>query len=503
MLFIPQTPHLLGFELDGALVRQALISVLCNKISIQRLQKGNVLLDVKPLDKEAVVVSGIDTPHVLVRPLEINLTKEADIQSVLDFQIEPLIPYEIQEAITAATPIEKREESTLLTVVAVRKSIVAEHLQKLETLNMDVEVVSATPLALASFTRLLAPSNELQCLVHISQTTTTCILIQNHHLVASHSIPLGAQNVSQDPSTLALLRQELTKTLFALSQHLKDKKLSEVIATGTPIPSLSPLPFKLVAPTPLDDKTSTADLQEFAVALGLAINGSNESLNLRKQEFAYPRPWKRLKRKALTCLFLSLLLAVTAFGGGKVFIHHQEQKLQTQYLTLLTTSEYTLESFEKEYRKQLNLSPLKTPLLLGSLTEQEIVSRSALLEKTFKQPSTIFPLFPDVPRVGDVLAWISNNPLFANKEEHALIDTFTYTLVKRPQADRPKDPYQVRVEIQLFTPSTRLARAFREALLEPNPYIDTSSEILWQAGKGGEYTTSFLLKDNTRYVSPR
>jgi type IV pilus assembly protein PilM len=146
--------------------------------------------------------------------------------------------------------------------------------------------------------------------------------------------------------------------------------------------------------------------------------------------------------------------------------------------------------------------------VLGSMNPLCTASADQLISQgnwllTSLERQTSYPLHPDVPRVSDIIAWLSvqiaevakSFPLSTEKFE---MQSLYYQLVKHPSKTHPKEHYQVRVDIEFATPSVALARAFHDRLVSTTSCIDTTAEVKWVPGNG-KYRASFFLKDKTYY----
>ena len=100
-----------------------------------------------------------------------------------------------------------------------------------------------------------------------------------------------------------------------------------------------------------------------------------------------------------------------------------------------------------------------------------------------------------------MLAWLSTHPVLTKKEknEKFSLENFNYTLVKRPEINKKKEKYQVKIELEFVTFVPKLARQFHDALITPNDFVDAKAEIKWNANHN-HYKTSFYLKDKTSYL---
>src|SRR5262245_53195928 len=136
----PQSTHSLGLDIDGPLARGAVLIYTRGKPKLDSLfefpvESSNLsqMENVKPLYTETqkdqlallankhLVVTAIPTHEVLVRSLELKIKKEKDINAVLPFQSEPLLPYPVENAILDKIILSKNKEDYKLSVIAVRK----------------------------------------------------------------------------------------------------------------------------------------------------------------------------------------------------------------------------------------------------------------------------------------------------------------------------------------------------------------------------------------------
>jgi type IV pilus assembly protein PilM len=107
------------------------------------------------------------------------------------------------------------------------------------------------------------------------------------------------------------------------------------------------------------------------------------------------------------------------------------------------------------------------------------------------------------------LAWLSSHPhiIGENKEQtiqkpKIQLKSFSYKMVKRPEPNKEREKYQVKVEIEFATATPRYAREFHDILLAPNDIIDPKEGVKWNVEKDS-YRASFFLVDKTDYSTSR
>jgi type IV pilus assembly protein PilM len=497
---------------------------------------------------KSLVVTTLHTHEVLVRQLEVKLKRENDIDAVLNFQAEPLLPYPAEQALVDRIRIGDTPDGTLLTVFAARKDHLQQHLNLAHQFEIEPEVVGATPLALATFAALFSPTEQPYYVVHLGHTQTTCLLMRDGKLIAAQACFQGIErliqahqssSLSQTPlselelnsltpeqaplllEALDLLRMEVKRTLYALTKSLKGQEVDHLLFTGegATLQSLPPylsqpfnIPFHAPTPHPHFNLTPT-ELQKWAIPIGAALTAlpnKEEQVNFRQQEFAYPYPWRRYKKPVIIYLSACIALAFALYFAGVAYVKHQEDGVRRQYAELLAFLNKPYVDFEREFESKL--TPQSTSeekiLAIESLNMQAIEDRLKYLEKELQTVHNSYPLFPQIPTVSDVLAWLATHPNVVSYDPDTStpipllqIESFNYSLVKRPEQTKQQEKYQAKVEMEFSSPTPKLAREFHDALIAPNPLIDPKGDVKWSTNRG-LYRTSFMLKDKTVYPRP-
>lgn len=526
----PTASHVTSLEIDGSTLRVVQLALNRGRPSLEKCQEVPVtdhvnalyiLDDEKGLQESAknrLLVTVLGSQEVLVRPLEVKLKKESDINSVLAFQAEPLLPYPVENAILDRITLSTTSDSTLLNIFAARKDHIQAHLALWNDRKIDPEVISCAPFALAQFSKLFCSTVEPHFLVHIGQTQTTCILVKQGKLLAAQVSYTGTQNLQeQDAEAIEQWRLDTIRILYALAKQRKEQDVAGVLITGEGASKIylgTSIEHSLNKPLiPIVENSQfplpTEELQRYAIPIGAALSGldGHEQINFRQQEFAYSRPWNRLKKPLFIYYLLSLGLAIALYLFGESYLGYEEDKLKEEYVELLASMNKTYSSFEKDYLKkypsQDNFEGIQP---IDAVTQAGIAHRLEYLQSEMKDNPNLFPLLPNTPKVSDVLAWLSNHPIVVGKphdksegsETSLQVDNFSYTMVKRPDLKKTQEKYQVKVELEFSTSTPKLAREFHDALIAPNEIVDPKGEVKWSSNRG-KYRTSFFLKDKTVY----
>lgn len=555
-----QASQTLGLELTPSGVKAAELGYKGGKPSITRLLKiyfnttDHTHLneeDRKLLNTQGniLIATSMGANETLVRPLDIKLQKEKDIDAVLPFQADPLLPYPCEEAILDKIVLSKTNDGgSLLTVLAVKKDHLQRHLAQWQESLIEPEIVSAVPAALAAFSQLtLLPENLAHFILHLGEEQTCCVFVKEGKLIASKASPLSIfslkQAFQQDtkleepelttefdgldwnrlnseklPSTDKKLKDfsiEIGKVIFSLMKQTKELVMPPLLPTGpgSTNEKLAPLLLKEYNGTLLSlspsilEKFSEAELKNFAIPIGTAYTGLTlykDQINFLQNEFAYAHPWKRLKYPLFIYYLLSLCLAIAFYFFGQAYIHNKENDLRSKYALLLASMHKTYPSMEKELTIKPPLDAeedIHAGAPLEWLNLEDIKFRLGILEKELKAVPDLFSLEPNIPKVSDLLAWLSTHPNVVGKDSGKPLITFesiSYNMIKRPELNKRGEKYQVKVELDFTSANPTAAREFHDALLAPNLFIDPKSEIKWTTQKG-RYKAVFLLKDRTSY----
>lgn len=562
----PTALHTIGLDLEKTHIRVAQLSQNRGKPVLNQVFEINIGLhdpnsdDVNPLYNDAngkiikensdshVIVTTLSSDETIVRSLDLNLKKESDIDSVLAFQAEPLLPYPVENAILDRIILNKSGENTQLSLLAARKDHIAQHLEKWDILQIVPEVISCVPVALSYFSKQFSPVQEAHFVLNLAKTETTCILVNNGLLIASQSSHNGLAELEKaffedhpdgskelfanlDFSTLVKAdypklfaaletwRMDITRLLYALSKSLKEDIPTNVLITGDGAALLNL--GKTLCQTaqkqiifPIENSQFVlpmADLQSYAIAIGAALSAlpnAKNQINFRQSELAFPNPWRRLKTPLAMYFAGCVFLAAAIYIFGLAYSGYKDDQLRREYLELLTSMNRSYDKVEKEYAAKLHIRlPNNEVPKIVELSTEDLSQRMQFLQKDLKDSPSEFPFNPNIPRVSDVLAWLSNHPNVALGKDAAggvmgplQIDHVTYTLVKRPEIKKPQEKYQAKVDIEFSTPTPKLAREFHDALIAPNDFVDPKGEIKWSTSKN-KYKTSFFLKDKTVYSS--
>ncbi len=457
MSFFPKNFHYIGIDAQLSTLK---IASIRKKGSSYEVVSLNETKSVFP--SESYLCSTGCAKHYLIRSFETPLVKERDIFASLDFQAESHLPYGVDQAIIQGQIVRQHERSTQVSVASIRKDHLKLHLDALRTHHIEPDFITSSHFSLAALSTLLPSSSSLNLYVNVGRKEVTCTLAEHGKLLSGYAF-----DASLD------LKNELQKIVLSLKVPFTSIFLLGDIEQST-VHQIADVTGKSVH-TPFSpfSTLSQNDFMSYALAIGTALAATQKTIpNFRKKEFSYPHPFKRLKKPLTFFGSVACLLTLACFCLTQLALSYQKKELAHSYQELLVQE-------DKQTHTPKQLVDYKRAL--------------ATLQKEIEQKPDTFALYPLVPKAKEVLGWLAAAPVSID------MNTFHYTMVKRPTFSQRNERYQVKVSLEFSAPVAH-ARAFHEMLLATNPFVDAKQELQWSMSRDGTYRTSFYLKDKTRYL---
>lgn len=515
---------LLGYTLSGFSLLAAKLSISGSRFTIESLDTFSVEEPVNPLDTsntKGIITAAFPSAKTLVRPLELAVTKTKDIDATFLFEAESLLPYPIEKCIIDKVRIGRTKSSSELQLFAATKEDLKTYLDFLREYDIETEVLCPKALALCHFAQFFLPKDDLHILIDIDENETTFVLVRQGLplFCRAHPAGLNALRLSKESdSHLSELHQylrELARILLSLETSSYSTQSLPILFTGPVVDNRSFIELltgflnkqsfeepSIPSQIQIKNGYSWQDICQFAVSIGTALSfhllkKEMSSVNFRKEELAFGDKWRHWKKELIAYFSLIALLTGALFLFSELSLEKSRVTLVEKYAELVSTIEKTPEEVEKEYAKSLDTDD--TAIDITSLSSEEIKDRLYFLENHLSSRQEEMVLHPDIPRVSDLLEWLSNHPKVGNNQEETLqLQQLSYFMIKRPEKGKLRDRYSVRVELEFSAPNPTMAREFHDALLAPNTFVDPKNEVKWSVQKN-RYRITFFLKDKTHY----
>jgi type IV pilus assembly protein PilM len=153
------------------------------------------------------------------KELKLPFTSREKISMVVGFEIEPLLPFSLRDAIldfiiTREIPEEKSSE---IMITAVQKQHITQHLQLFEAAGLKPDVITIDIVSLYALYQNMDAYKQLTggtILIYITSYTTNIILMINGQLKTMRTLPKGIIALTKQ------IAQDLTKTPQEIIDHL-------------------------------------------------------------------------------------------------------------------------------------------------------------------------------------------------------------------------------------------------------------------------------------------
>lgn len=394
--------------------------------------------------KQITLTSCLQASDLFVRKLHLPLHSKQQIAKVLPFQLETLLPNHKENAVTC-TLIRYSKPMTTVTILSSTKEKLTAHLNELKQIEIIPDQVSSAQSALFRFARWQFPSEKTLICLDVRDEKLTCVALYNDEIILS-------QTLDKEP---------LSSQLETLHFFLKQKGLLEgktsFLCTGNE--SLEALESHLSSWTEIALLT-TSHAKE-ALCIGLAMEGSSaDAFNVQFcQQELLPEPIFKKKKKQLLIYALSCLVAtLIASLSGTLLINTKEKEIcQTlkQHLPHIETN----------------------------LSAEQIEHTLIEWENSVKGKKNSLYLIPSVPKVSEVLAYLSTHPALVTElgehKEGVDIQSIHYQLTKFPKIGNLNATYLAQLDLDLKSDTPRIARDFHEALIKSDPMVNGKKEIKW------------------------
>ena len=296
--------------------------------------------------KADTYISTIPGEQALYRNITMPFQSTKKIRQTITYEIEPMIPFPVEDIIVDFILINKSERTDILTA-SVSKEYISKYLTILHNneINPDVLDISGVPVVLWLFKQEEIPDDGV--LFQISQKRTTMVLFIKRHICLIKSfifgdtlIPEAISNLqthsnmqSQTPKTIVPLFESFCKNVrnilhaFEYQNNIKVRPEKIFITgTGNIYPYTTKL-FERFLDIPVEKIDITGGDPSIHVdekiaqswnpgtmnsALALALRGSKKGMgfNFRKDEFEPKRTNLKLKREIQrTFVFLMVILS--------------------------------------------------------------------------------------------------------------------------------------------------------------------------------------------------
>ena len=464
-----------GIALGQECLHIAILIKKKSKISIQELSTlADSVNSVKQLynnlsisyKKKFTIATFLAAKDVILRSFSLPLIEKRKILATLPFQMESLIAIPDNPIIAVSIHSISQKTSSIKAFIT-SQALFFKHIESLESKGIDTHFVGCSISNLFRFVTWAVPKQEKGIVIHIGHQEMICLFYQESQLES-------AQSFSVD---LPSLKRNLEKYQIFLMQKGWDTNCPYVLIEENPYA----IDCKRIAEEVFGRNQVFLDnpnYAQYALAIGSALEAMAEDgkqIEFSQKNFTTKKTKQRFFKKIIYYIGTCAVLTLASFIGVQTHLRAKQTALFAQMSLILP--------------KELQKTQPKTI--------QEWQQRLLSWKKTLYTQKFPFPMLPTVPKVSDVLAWISAHPAFLNPQgklkEGIDILSIHYQMLNYPTVDQKNVPYNAQVEIEFTASTPRLAREFHEALLKENQMINTKKPVQWQV-QGNKYRATFILK---------
>ncbi|MDX2051252.1 MAG: hypothetical protein SFV15_02610 [Polyangiaceae bacterium] len=388
--------RVVGIEIDGAVVRAALLAVSGRRVTVEQMQEASVeaagslqlalkQVTVPMLHHGEAFAASLNGTQVLAHRLDLPKTALKQLADVLPYEIEAKVPIDMDELVYDYHVLKSGAASGVgVLAVCARTEHVRSFLEQLRSgLGREPERVGAGAACLAN---LQSISDALKqpgpyALVDLGPTQTDVVIVDQGEVVLLRTLSRGVNGL---PETAPQLSAELRQTFLAwvgqgggqVSQvYLAGSGAHTPLAAeylagtlGTPVSQLPPLTIENLTP-----EVSEA-LPRFAKAIGAALGLASRprDFDLRRGPLAFQRGYGFLKEKVplLAGFAIAIVISFLFSMGSNLYVLSREREKQMATLAQVSAEVLGREAEDAE----------DAMLLLAKAREQDEVDPMPLLD---------------------------------------------------------------------------------------------------------------------------
>ena len=185
-------------------------------LELGRRRAFNALM--QRLQRPDAVVAAIPGHRTMNRELELPFTDERKIRSVLGFELEDLLPVDINDLAYDYEPLQVGEDGSRLLCAAVQREWFSGFLDELKDAELDPRIVTLDTVAYAKLVTSIEEDTSTLAIVDIGHKTSSVTVLKNGELRTIRTIAGGGHQL-----TLALMKG--LEVDYASAERIKHTKI--------------------------------------------------------------------------------------------------------------------------------------------------------------------------------------------------------------------------------------------------------------------------------------
>ncbi|MBA7479732.1 Cell division protein FtsA [subsurface metagenome] len=449
-----KTKQVVGIDIGADAVKIVKLSRKGNRLTLEHLDhipiqrdqaespdQERIIEALRQIDSRLVssadrVASALSIQASAVRTLSIPRAHISDLERTLKAEIEPHIPFPIEEIVVDFyTTSRADDENAEIVITAAPKENLRKHLDLLNKVGIDPEIVDIdymAAFAAAKATCAAVNTGPAGIIIEMGATKTIALAVANGVPLIARAIPVGGddfthaiaaelgtnfkeaetikkeradceiaeQDATEDQErkiaravglSLAKLERELSHTVHYFSTRIKDNSLEYVVLLGggANLKNIDKFVGRVLSAEVIKPNVSTfgadqdkaPDITACSTAYGLALRATGAgsyALDLRREEFTFTGKAAHLKKS----LYLTAGLVVTTILIWIVYLLAELSRLDSQHRELQSHTRVTLIGLSGEYAEINSITELEAQLrrIRKELSELRGVNPTSALE---------------------------------------------------------------------------------------------------------------------------
>jgi len=292
---------------------------------------------------EDLCVAGIPTSNSINRLLSTPLTDSSKIRQTLKFQLEPQIPYPIDQVISDFVTVRKSDEGSDILAIAVAKDSIAEKLRHLRSAGVDPQILALDALALSAlyFTPFDFSEDRVTALLLTGEESSFLGFFVGERLIGYRNL----EGVPRDDiGAVDNMIKELKRSLVGFTPVTdQDAEIGALCVGGSNAEFIREYIQREIRDLPMrsidfNEKAIVEippefyeHVEDFRLAIALAhagLDSSANAVNFMREEYAPPSVISRMLPNIKLSLIVLGVALVVWFAGVWAQIYGQSKRLE-------------------------------------------------------------------------------------------------------------------------------------------------------------------------------
>lgn len=424
-------------------------------------------------NKKLEIVACLNAEECFMRNIRVQLKKRGDLQQVLPFQIETILPYELEIA-KIGYHVEDEPGGKRVILHSCKREALKREISYLNEFSIDPDWITSTSNALFCFLKKYTEKFQNSMNLYIGGDEIVLLMIQEGRLLESVAIPF------KDKIT-AIEEKKMIRAVQFLQGIDKKSSTTHFSQLGNDydISFLNSLIGDKYVKNEIKDKQQGVDFRLYAKEIGAGLNlVSKNPIQFRSGVDLSQKQKKAIKTKTSAFTLWTILGVSLLFFCSHYYLKYQSNEIIRNFNTIL----------EETQIKRI------TPLTYSSPTQKNLLNWSFQIDELALAMQTKNPIanFHKNPiGVTEVFYWLSS---LKQLDGVAKINQFSYELLEYPSIKNPLKKFVIKLNIGFLAKDETKMKEFKNFLCDKKEaFIDEKKEVKWFQ-EGDEHTFTFYLK---------